>query len=220
MRLSFLLFSVIMGTTAWGATLIGNIGAFANGSNNVFGATATTVGFSVNAGTNYDLTAALFTLNNTNTFTIPASNLNVGLFADGGGKPAGNALVTFTVGGNIGIGDATYTATPNSPFQLDASTTYWLILNDPSDSLLFWQSTATTPTGGGASFAGSSQGNMTSPTQVGSFGPGNINAPLLFEIDGTPSVTGQTPEPGTLLLTACGVCGLMFLRRRLSRFHL
>src|SRR5262249_4800308 len=98
-----------------------------------------------------------------------------------------------------------------------ASLAYWLILNDPSDSNLFWRSTAVNPTGPAAVFQGSGQGSMTSPTQVNNFNSVS-GGPLLFEVDATAAATGQTPEPGALLFAPFAIGGLAAFERRRPRF--
>jgi hypothetical protein len=210
-------FIVILGiallqTTVWGAAIISNMGQGNTGTASISGGTASAEGFTINAGTNYTLDAAMFALLNGDATALPSSGLNIGLFADAGGKPGGSALVTFSLPGSIVSGDASYSATPNSAFQLAASTTYWLILNDPTASNLNWRISSPAATGSGATDAGFTQGTMTSATQVSSFSPAACSSRLKFEIDATPVVASGVPEPSTLLFAATALCGFAIRR--------
>lgn len=208
---------LVFGVTAWAGPIISNIAQPPNGLNSVSGGTAVAVGFTMNAGSKFDLTDAIFTLfngvNGPNGTPVPGSALNVGLFADSGGVPTGSALVTLTVPGTIGAGGGTYTATPNSAFQLLPSTTYWLILNDPNQSAtLAWGATNFTASGSFATDNGIAGGTMSSPTQV--FGFTASGGHLFYEIDATVAVTTAAPEPGTLLLMAGALAAVRYRRRR------
>src|SRR4051794_36598699 len=97
---------LVFGVTAWAGPIISNLAQPANGLNSISGGTAVAVGFTMSPGPTFDLTQAMFTLfngvNGPNGTPVPGSALNVGLFANNGGVPAGSALVTLTVAGTIG----------------------------------------------------------------------------------------------------------------------
>jgi hypothetical protein len=208
---------LVFGVTAWAGPIISNLAQPPNGLNSISGGTVVAVGFTMNAGPAFNLTDAMFTLfngvNGPNGTPVPGSVLNVGLFADSGGVPTGSALVTLTVPGTIGTGGGTYTATPNSAFQLLPSTSYWLILNDPnSNDTLAWGATNFAATGSLATDKGIAGGTMTSPTQVLGFTAQAGH--LFYEIDATVAVTTAAPEPGTLLLMAGALAAVVSRRRR------
>jgi hypothetical protein len=208
---------LVFGATAWAGPIISNLAQPPNGLNSISGGSVVAVGFTVDPGPKFDLTQAMFTLfngvNGPNGTPVPGSALNVGLFANSGGVPTGSALVTLSVAGTIGAGGGTYTATPNSAFQLLPSTTYWMILNDPNQNdTLAWGATNFAATGSSATDNGIANGSMTSPTQVLGFTAQAGH--LFYEIDATVAVTTAAPEPGTLLLMAGAVAAVVCRRRR------
>lgn len=207
--------ATLFGVSAWGGVIITNITGNLNGISSISGVAAGAVGFTMDAGTNYNLTGVSFALFNGENSALPGSGLNIGLFGDGGNKPVGSALTTFSLSGNIVVGDGVYSVTPNSPFQLNASTTYWLIWNDPSASSLNLRGTLNSnPSGPAATDAGESGGSMTSATQVGSFSPSSGQTILRYEVDGDPVTTSATPEPATFCLVGGALALAGMLRRR------
>jgi hypothetical protein len=205
----------LLGSAAFGGVIISNTPKTLNGNSTITGTSAFAVGFTMNAGTNYTVDDVIVDLTNQGTAAIPGSHLNIGLFANNSGAPTGSALVTFTLSGNINAGNADYTATPNSSFQLQASTTYWLVLNDPTsaDALVWVGALNSNPSGPAAADAGDANGSMTSATQVNTFFH-NENATIFqYQIDGTAVTAGATPEPGTMLLAGAALVGLVAIRR-------
>jgi hypothetical protein len=209
---------------ASGSVIIGTMTAPSNnGVASISSSTGTAQGFTMTG--NYTNLSTMFELSNGSGGTLAASGLGIGLYQDSGGFPTGSALVTFTLGGLIPVGDGTYTApADNSSFQLNASTSYWLILNYPTTGGLNWVTeNSAAPSGGGAMNVGSrNTGVMSSSTQVA---PNGFSSTTLapdfstrFEIDGTTGSAGAVPEPGSVLLVTLGFCGLSLLTRRRTRF--
>jgi len=208
---------------AYGTTLATNIGSPPNGDSFIDGINGAAEGFTI-TGSNWNLTDAIFTLfDGINGSPAPAIDVTtspfaVGLYADSGGQPNGSALVILTLTTNtIAGGLGTYTATPGSPFELLAGTTYWLVLNDHDPSLLLtWRTTSSAPTTDGATYDGGVTGGMTSSTQVsnGTFVTAGTH---MFQIDADPVTSGGAPEPGTLFLLGGGLLGLSRRRVRWIR---
>jgi hypothetical protein len=230
--LPLLVLGALMLHAAFGATIVTDFYCPANqtttlcssnGNSLISGNTGGAVGFTINAGADFNLTDAMFTLfNGANSpgSPIPASDLGVGLYADSGGQPNGSALVTMSLTiSTIAGGFGTYTANPDSPFVLLGGTTYWLALNDHNpDAALNWRTVSgATTTSNGATYIGSEQGIMTSKTRV-SNGTFVSSTPDLFAIDATRVVVGTIPEPGTVLLVALGLCGVSLFSRAKARF--
>jgi hypothetical protein len=221
--LTALALGVFLSAEAPGGVVIGDIPSSNNGGAFISGTTGVAQGFRMTG--NYSNLSTTFELVNSAAASLPGSGLGIGLYQDSGNFPTGSALVTFNLGTAIATGDAVYTAAANnSAFQLNASTTYWLILNYPAATDLSWVTeTAVTPSGPGATNVGQrNTGTMSSSTQVA---PNGFSVTTLtpnfstkFEVDGTPVVVGAVPEPGTVLLAALGLCGIALLPGLKTRF--
>jgi len=204
MRLSYLLIGALIGGTAWGGVIIGNISPLApsNGNSPISVSLTLATGFTMNAGPDYNVTDVGFVVENFGAQDAAASGFHIGLFGDSGGAPTGSALTTFSSVDVAAGATESVATTPLTPFQLQASTTYWLILydSDPSISLLVWRDTATFPSGPGAVFAGATLGSMTSPTQVNHFPPGNFSgSPYLRDRRNSGNLTRPGARDRTLL---------------------
>jgi hypothetical protein len=121
------------------------------------------------------------------------------------GEPSGAPLISFVIPAGTISGNATdVTMTPGSPFTLQASTSYWLVLHADSSVVgnLAVNSAPNPATGSFATYVGM--------TQDGSLPPqGRNGANLLFEIDGR-----SVPEPSAICSLALGSTLLMLRCRR------
>jgi len=204
MRLSnALICGMLMGAHAWAGTIIGNLGSAETGAYSVCCSNNVGAGFTINAGIDYtlDLAKATVTIGTGAVFSAQ-------LFGTSGGNPVGPALLTFLLDPGFvgGPAEQTINLTPNIPFTLKASTTYWLVLRGGFD----WRNTNGVPTGPSATDAGTRFDSLQPPQTV--VGPEHP----LFEIDGT--AIGQqagVPEPTTIGLAGLGLLCLLWGRRRL-----
>jgi hypothetical protein len=129
-------------------------------------------------------------------------HLQVAIYGAGVTGRPGPLLETFTNPPLQNGAFVTYTFTPNSPFNLEANTHYWLVTNALPGSALVevvGSSPAVTPTGPGATYLDQAFGVGNPPT-----GPGTGSAST-FQVNGTP---GVVPEPSTLVLFVLGASGL------------
>jgi hypothetical protein len=203
MRLSnTLIYAMLIGAPSWATTIIGNLGTgdvsefFVCCTNNVG------VGFTMNSGTDYTLDSANVTV------ILPAGNVfSAQLFGTSGGNPVGPSLLDFLFPPGFvgGPAEQTINLTPNVPFTLTASTTYWLVLVGGFE----WRTTNGVPAGLSATDAGTRFDSLHPPQTI--VGPEHP----LFEIDGTAiSGTAGAPEPGTIGLVCLSLLGLFWVRRR------
>jgi hypothetical protein len=213
MRFSLLIY-LAAAVSAHAASILSDLSSTRNGSASVSGGSVTGQGFTVNPGQSYRLDGVQFALENHGTSSIAGNLLNVGLVANSGGLPTGNALLTLSVSGSIpatGTGITVVTATPDSNFILAPSTTYWLLLSAPTLNDLSW---AGVLNGGifvsnGATHFGGVQGSFGPGGQLGGASP---LGPLMYEIDATPITAA--PEPSAAALVLLGLAGLAVRSRK------
>jgi len=138
--------------------------------------------------------------------SFPTSVVQASLYGDAGSNPVNPVLVTFTpAAGTITQASLDVVLTPTSPFTLDASTTYWLVVQAAAsvEKDLGWDGAVSPATGSLASYVGARQSaGFVPPTDV-------TGGNLIFAIDST-----VVPEPGPGLLVMTGVLGLAAIRRR------
>src|SRR3954454_15655603 len=146
-------------------------------------------GFTMGA-TPVDLTSAKVQFSAEGIAQFSTSHIAADLYGGTGGPtgmPSGSPLVSLTIPAGTDAGRARdVTMTPASPFTLEASTSYWLVLHTDStvDGRLGVNVAPNPATGLFATYAGVTQdGSLPPQTRQG----GN----LFFEIDGN-----AVPEPG------------------------
>jgi len=156
-------------------------------------------------GTAFNLTSATVEFSAVGIAQFPTSDIAADLYGGTGGPsgtPSGSPLVSFTIpAGTIAGGANDITMTPASPFTMQASTTYWLVMRADASvgGNLAVNSAANPATGPFATYAGMTQdGSLPPQTRQG----GN----LMFAIDGV-------PEPGSCCALALA-CGILVPRRR------
>jgi hypothetical protein len=225
-RLAIFAIGVALGVPAWADVIISTYPVVLNGGEaNIDHTTGEASGFTMNAGSDFDLTDIMVRLTYSGD-SADAGDVRIGLFADDSGKPALSPLVTLTIPGTIGNGVNDYTATPGSSFTLLASTTYWLVLSDPNEqtNIFGWEiaGNGQAPTGPHAVDAGQMQLTMDSSTFTIVSEPQKAFTPsnFIYQIDGTEAtsdVGGEVPEPSTLALDTIAfalISGLALWRRR------
>jgi len=165
------------------------------------------VGFSVAAGTAYSLDDIQVLLISDGNGPSPLSAF---LYADVAGNPGGAPLADLSR--SITVPAALVppiTLTPSSPFTLNPSTTYWLVLNViPANSRnISWQGTSdANPYSGVLSYVGSKF------SDTAALPAATTSSNLIFSVDGT-ALEASSPEPGTILLLALGLGSFFLLRR-------
>jgi hypothetical protein len=167
------------------STLPGNDGTE---TASVGGLRTKSLGFTLPGGQNYSLDDIILRLDVQN---IAVDGIALQLFGDVGGAPGGTALLDFLTPTFTSTGIADYSFLPNSPFTLQASTTYWIAARGPSGSTIDWNASipSATPTG----IASTAGAYFSSDGTYPALGPSSIlNS---YQVDGTPV---GTPVPGPL----------------------
>jgi hypothetical protein len=203
-------FTCLIAMPSQGAVIITNLGTATGGGFTVDNGFEGAAGFTMPAGTSYNLTSATVTLDTIGFRSITGNNIDIRLFGSSGGNPVGPPLVAFThpadFSGNGIIPNIT--VTPVTPFTLQPSVTYWLTVRDTVDNgALAWANSSTAPTGIATS-AGTRQ-QQASPPQT------FIGCCAVYQIDAT-AVAAGVPEPSTVGLGMLGLCALLFAKRRVN----
>ena len=175
-------------------------GAFSLNGNPVINvATGFTMG-----GTAFDLTSAKVQFSAVGIAQFPTSKIAVDLYGGNSAAPSGSALVSFVIPpGTISGGATDVTMTPATPFNLHASTSYWLVMRATPDveGNLGVNASSVAPTGLSATYAGTTQdGNLPPTTSKGTA--------VIFEIN------GDVPEPGGCGILAVAGAGVALRRGR------
>lgn len=162
------------------------------------------VGFTI-GDTAQNFGSAMIRLSTVGITQIDTSAIQASLYGGTPADPAGPVLVTFApVPGTITQATLDLVLVPTTPFTLDASTTYWLVVEAPSVTKdLAWDFAVDPASGAFATYAGARSGSAVPPTNV-------LGANLIF-------VVKQVPEPGTPSLCGVAVGSLLLLRRTRSR---
>lgn len=163
-------------------------------------------GFTLPAGHDYSLDSVDLRL----TRNDAGATMQLDLFADVGGNPAGSPLVSFNIPSFSGTGNVTFTTV--TPFTLLASTTYWLAATGTSPTAvgINWlgSSPRITPTGiaTSAGYRFNSSGTYPPVTSSGIFNTYQINGSAITAV----------PEPSSLAMLGIGggVMGIVCIRRR------
>jgi hypothetical protein len=210
MRLLLALVALSAASSAWGSVILTAYPQSANGGSTLNGTPPINVagGFTM-GGTASPLTSAKVQFGAVGIAQFATSLVSADLYGGTGGAtgtPTGSPLVSFVIPpGTIAGGATDVTMTPASPFTLQASTSYWLVMHaDPSVAGNLSVNTAPNPAAGAfATYSGF--------TQDGSLPPQSLTgANLLFEINGTP-----VPEPGAGCTIA--LSSALLIRRRRGR---
>jgi hypothetical protein len=165
------------------------------------------VGFTIGS-TAQNLGSATIRLSGVSGFDqIDTSTIQASLYGGTAANPANPVLVTFTPApGIISEPALDLVLTPTSTFTLDASTTYWLVVEAPSVTKdLSWKTALIPATGTLAAYVGARSGSSAPPTN-------EFSGNLIFAID-----TTVVPEPGTLSLTGVAFGSLSLMRRSRPR---
>jgi hypothetical protein len=204
---ALLLGSCLLALPASSVTIISSYPTTTDGSRNLGFVDNLAVGFTMGS-TAQNLGSATIRLSKIGIFSFPTSVIQASLYGNAGANPVNPVLVTFTpaAGQIIEAPPLDVVLTPTSPFTLEASTTYWLVVEAPSVTKdLVWNTALSPATGTLASYVGSRSGSTVPPTDV-------FSENFIFAID-----TTVVPEPGTLSLAALGLGGLSLLRRSRGR---
>lgn len=211
---------MLAGTASWGATIITNLppNSSPNGQASIAGSNANAQGFTTDANS-YTLTDVQVMLINASGSTLAQNTLMIDLFADGGGHPTGNALVSFTgsAGNSFATGVGTYAIAAPS-FALNPSTTYWVVFNAPTLPSSTLETVGTLNNGtfvsNGATPAGSTSAGDFTGSGAASWAPNGLNQ--MYAVDatlGAPPSTA-TPEPSTTAYLVGGIAALGVARKR------
>ena len=212
--LSTIALAVALGVPLSGSTIISSYPQAPNG------------GFTLN-GNPLSTDAAGFTMGSTafhlNSITVTFGAVGISSFASGlvfadlyggtaggAGVPTGGPLVSLSTPAATITNGSNLTYTPANAFDLQASTTYWIVLHpDPLvDKDLSWATAVNPASGVFAALEGAAVGSGLPPATH------NANDNFMFQVDGTAIVASGTPEPASWVLYGSGLAAVWFARRR------
>lgn len=170
-------------------------------------------GFTTPNGASYTLDNIVVHLGSDGNPTLPLSAL---LYVDLGGNPGGAPVADLSASVALpNSSNLSFTLTPQAPYVLNPSTTYWLVLNVvvPGESRnVIWAATSdANPYSGIFTYAGARSTNATGLPAT------PVTTSLLFTVDGTLVDTGNNvPEPATSLLLALALPVIAWRRARVQ----
>ncbi len=215
MKVSLLIFgAAVLFSSALKADVIYNNFGPSQSFNTTFGLNLNTLGVGVAftpLANSYLLDEIDFVVARFNTDVANPNTIQAKLYADVGGLPATTALESLTFTGTLGVllNPPDITGPVPTVIQLQSSgrplmiagQQYWVVLVDQTNGNvgdLIWNSDGNSTTG---IVASKEQGQW---SRLG-------NTAGALEVQGT---IAPVPEPGTLLTLACGLAGLVAVRRR------
>ena len=215
--ISILAIGAALGMPLSGTTIISSYPQSGNGGFTLNGTPPSNdaAGFTMGS-TAFHLTSVTVSFETVGISTFASGQVFADLYGGTGGPtgvPGGPALVSFTTPASTITNGASLIYTPTSAFDLQASTTYWIVLHTAAsiDKDLAWMTAAIPASGAFAVFDGAAVGSGLPPATH------NANDNFMFQVDGTAIVASGTPEPASWVLYGSGLMAVWFGRRRAAK---